>query len=135
LVTDSVGAVKTVPQIGMEQVADLKGALDSKVANEQIVETPGGNPMVDYAASLQAGAEADADMVSAVPSVNAVAESFVPNEAVDYYNGAMWGNSQTMREPGAYLLMVVVDENGNKSYRWVATQIGLYSTSAGAIAG
>ena len=70
-----------------------------------------------------------------VPTVGAVEANFVPNVAVDYYNGAMWGNSETLREPGAYLLMVIVDENGNKSYRWVATQIDLYRTSAGEIAG
>lgn len=70
-----------------------------------------------------------------IPTVGMVEANFVPNEAVDYYNGAMWGNSTTMQEPGAYLLMVIVDENGNKSYRWVATQIDLYNTSAGQIPG
>ena len=129
LVTDSVGAVKTVPQIGMEQVADLEGALNSKVANEQIVATPGGNSMGDYATSLQAGAEADADMVSAVPSVNAVAESFVPSQANSINDD--YHNSGDNVRPGLYAIMVNVKDDGQKEYIWQAVQYNTEVTSTG----
>ena len=129
LVTDSVGAVITVPQIGMEQVADLEGALNSKVANEQIVATPGGNSMGDYATSLQAGAEADADMVSAVPSVNAVAESFVPSQANSINDD--YHNSGDNVRPGLYAIMVNVKDDGQKEYIWQAVQYNTEVTSTG----
>lgn len=99
--------------------------------NESVVRSTGQvfNGITDISGEVEESPD------SYIPTVGMVEANFVPNEAVDYYNGAMWGNSTTMQEPGAYLLMVIVDENGNKSYRWVATQIGLYDTSAGQIAG
>lgn len=99
--------------------------------NESVVRSTGQSVNGYTDISGEVAAEPD----KYIPTVGMVEANFVPNEAVDYYNGAMWGNSETMQAPGAYLLMVIVDENGNKSYRWVATQIDLYNTSAGQIPG
>lgn len=67
---------------------------------------------------------------SIVPSVGAVAGSFVPNVATTYKDD-YFGDVSNEMHPGLYTIMVEVDESGNKTFIWQAVQQTRQSSSVG----
>lgn len=101
--------------------------LETKVDNTQIVPLADSAAMATYAAGVQAGTgtvQEEGD--TQVPSVNTVAQHFVPNIAPTVYNGGNVTNVNPDDLPdGSYSLIVEV-KDGKITYRWVALA-GYYS--------
>lgn len=141
LVTDSVGAVITVPQIGMDQVGDLEGVLNSKIGDDRILSdttvTAGGvtGSLASYTVGIQASHmdHENEVLASSIPTVEVVTETFVPNQAHevnDDYHTYTTNGSGDIR-PGLYAIMVNVTEGGQKEYIWQAVQYNTEVTSTG----
>lgn len=110
--------------------------LETKVDDTQIMPAADSAEVATYAGTVQSTGTVDAEKDDVVPSLNTVAQHFVPNIAPTVYNRGSVTNVNPAELPdGAYTLVVdVVD--GKVTYRWVAMTMGNWNgrdciTSAG----
>lgn len=100
--------------------------LETKVDDTQIMPAADSADVATYAGTVQSGGTVDAEKDDVVPSLNTVAQNFVPSIAPTVYNGGAVTNVNPDDLPdGSYSLIVEV-KNGKITYRWVALA-GYYS--------
>lgn len=96
--------------------------LETKVDDTQIMPAADSAEVATYAGTVQSTGETDAYADTLVPSLNAVAQSFVPSVPTGYVNTAGGEYSETgTGKPvaGSYVLTADVNDDGNVTYRWI----------------
>lgn len=96
--------------------------LETKVDDTQIMPAADSAEVATYAGTVQSTGETEAYADTLVPSLNAVAQSFVPSVPTEYVNTAGGEYSETgTGKPvaGSYVLTADVDDDGNVKYRWI----------------
>lgn len=96
--------------------------LETKVDDTQIMPAADSAEVATYAGTVQSTGTVDAEKDDVVPSLNAVAQSFVPSVPTEYVNTAGGEYSETgTGKPvaGSYVLTADVDDDGNVTYRWI----------------
>lgn len=94
--------------------------LETKVDDTQIMPLADSAPLATYAGTVQSGGAVEEEGDTKVPSVNTVAQHFVPNIAATLYNSGNVTEVDPDDLPdGSYSLIVEV-KDGKITYRWVA---------------
>lgn len=94
--------------------------LETKVDDTQIMPAADSADVATYAGTVQSGGTVDAEKDDVVPSLNTVAQNFVPSIAPTVYNSGNVTEVDPDDLPdGSYSLIVEV-KDGKITYRWVA---------------
>ena len=97
--------------------------LETKVDDTQIMPAADSAEVATYARTVQSTGTVEAEGDTKVPSVNTVAQNFVPSLAATWYNYDQANPVVPGNLPdGSYSLVVDIDD-GKITYRWVAMQI------------
>ncbi|MBR2483088.1 MAG: hypothetical protein IKB49_04370 [Alphaproteobacteria bacterium] len=103
---------------GNLNIATVKLVQEYAVPQDKVVNGNG----VNYVALVQSTGETNAEADTQVPSLNAVAQTFVPSEPTSYvntYGGEFSEHGMGKPVRGSYVLTADVDDNGNITYRWI----------------
>lgn len=93
--------------------------LETKVDDTQIMPAADSADVATYAGTVQSTGTVDAEKDAVVPSLNTVAQNFVPSIAPTVYNrGEVTNVDPTKLPDGSYSLIVEV-KDGKITYRWV----------------
>ena len=97
--------------------------LETKVDDTQIMPVADSTGLATYASTVQSGGTVSEEGDAIVPSVNTVAQHFVPSIAATWYNFDQANPVVPGNLPDGSYSLVVDIEDGKITYRWVAMQI------------